>query len=272
MEHRTLERIIQLRQMMKGARRNGLLSLGIIAAGLPAQSYAETPSRIHVSGYGEVGSETYWGSYCGDYPTILKSDLNDNGVYEEINTYWCNAEGTRLVKSIEARDKNADGNPDEITTNEYNIQENLTKQIWDSDGDGKTNSITIYEYDNQGNVSKVTRTVDSNGDGKPDEIKTTEYIPVHIGTNSFPYMFSARETVDRNGDGVLDEITTHEYDAHGKEIKYTIDSDGDGKPNTIFTSEWDAQGHLVGSHIYDILGYPTGKINNDGTLTKENKK
>lgn len=273
MECKTLERVIQSCQTIKSTLKNGLFSVGIMNASIAfaAPGSVEESSRLWVAGYGEVESETYWGSYCGDYPTILKEDHNNNGFYEEIHTYWCNAEGTHMKRATEALDKNEDGNPDEIVTLEYDAQKNLTRHSWDHDGDGKSDEILIYEYDAQGNAIRSTRTLDNNEDGNPDKIKTNEFIPLYIGTNSFPYMFPARETVDRNGDGRLDEITTHEYDAQGHEIRYTIDSNGDGKPDTIFTNEYDAQGHPVESHIYDIRGYPSGKINTDGTLTERKK-
>ncbi len=108
----------------------------------------------------------------------------------------------------------------------------LTSVSIDSNADGRPDDITTFTYDANGN--QLTQSFDTNGDGTLDRVLTFD-------ANGNQLTGSR----DDDGDGNPDFIQTSTYDANGNRLTQSFDTNGDGTPEIFSSFTYDANGNLL---------------------------
>ena len=114
-----------------------------------------------------------------------------------------------------------------ITIENYYNERNILDDIGTVIGRGIFDIFNKLNNHSDGTVVMKAE-VDTNGDGKPDEIWETEY------KNGK----AIRVKIDKDCDGKADEIREYEYNAESTNEKLIIDKNGDGKPDEIWETEY----------------------------------
>ena len=163
---------------------------------------------------GELTGKIYVFDSEGNYKEY--SDNGLNGKIDTIEGFYVDDQGN-IIKY--ASDKNANGIAERIDEYEYNNDNELVKQILkiDSDDNGKLDEITTWYYNNQGNLTKFTSAKNANGIAE----KIQEY-----KFNKDGGLVKKTLKIDSDEDGKYESIVVNEYDLDGKLVKSTTDGEG----------------------------------------------
>ena len=176
---------------------------------------------------------------CVNAPTV---DPPDDDVGPQEPTLWpgyCVAESE--LDGLEG--------PDGRRVAEYDANDRLTSDSFDSDLDGDTDVLTTYEYDEQDRLVRLV--IDRFADSIPDEVRTYEWDGARM----------TRETWDQNADGEIDVDITYEHDDQGRRMRGVGHSGDDEEPAIVFRFEY--TGDLLTALYIDGFSRPA-----DGTFDR----
>ena len=212
---------------------------------------------------GELAGKIYVFDSEGNYKEYTDNGLN--GKIDTIEGFYINDQG-KLIKYTS--DNNANGIAEKIEESKYNKDGNLVKKILeiDSDEDGKIDEITSWYYDIQGNLIKCTS--DKNANGIAEKTEESKY-------NKDGNLVKKILEIDSDEDGKIDMILAKYFGQQGNIIKKTHDGNANGIAEYIDEFEYNTNGDLV-KKIYQTDLDEDGKYENivvneygaDGKLVK----